>query len=50
MRTPTMQDMYIGLDGGPAILMGSSPDSVERFYYDFPDLATGNTYTVTVIW
>ena len=47
MRTPTMQDMYIGLDGGPAILMGSSPDSVERFYYDFPDLATGNTYRVT---
>ena len=47
MRTPTMQDMYIGLDGGPAILMGSSPDSVERFFYDFPDLATGNTYTVT---
>ena len=47
MRTPTMQDMYIGLDGGAAILMGSSPDSVERFYYDFPDLVTGNTYTVT---
>ena len=47
MRTPTMQDMYIGLDGGPAILMGSSPDSVERFYYEFPDLATGGTYTVT---
>ena len=47
MRTPTMQDMYIGLDGGPAILMGSSPDSVERFYYDFPDLASGNTYRVT---
>jgi iron complex outermembrane receptor protein len=47
MRTPTMQDMYIGLDGGPAIFMGSSPDSVERFYYDFPDYATGNTYTVT---
>ena len=37
MRTPTMQDMYIGLDGGPAILMGSSPDSVERFFYEFPD-------------
>ena len=47
MRTPTMQDMYIGLDGGPAILFGSSPDSVERFHYDFPDLASGNTYTVT---
>ena len=41
-----MQDMYIGLDGGPTILMGSS-DSVERFYYDFPDLASGNTYRVT---
>ena len=49
MRTPTMQDMYIALDGGPAILFGSSPDSVERFYYDFPDLASGNTYTVTVL-
>ena len=45
MRTPTMQDMYIGLDGGPAILFGSSPDSVERFRYEHSTLS--GTYTVT---
>ena len=45
MRTPTMQDMYIGLDGGPAILFGSSPDSVERFRYEHNTLS--GTYTVT---
>ena len=45
MRTPTIQDMYIGLDGGPAILFGSSPDSVERFRYDFQYIKW-NTYTV----
>tara|TARA_B100000989_G_scaffold296222_1_gene278998 strand:- start:1644 stop:4544 length:2901 start_codon:yes stop_codon:yes gene_type:complete len=47
MRTPTMQDMYIGLDGGRAILFGSSPDSVERFYYDHVASSNGQTYTVT---
>ena len=45
MRTPTMQDMYIGLDGGPAILFGSSPDSVERFRYEHNTF--NGTYTVT---
>ena len=45
MRTPTMQDMYIGLDGGPAILFGSSPDSVERFVYEHNTF--NGTYTVT---
>jgi len=45
MRTPTMQDQYIGLDGGRAILFGSSPDSVERFRYEHNTF--GGSYTVT---
>jgi outer membrane receptor protein involved in Fe transport len=50
MRTPTMQDMYIGLGSGtqggfPVVLFGSSPDSVERFRYQH-NTFTGS-YTVT---
>tara|TARA_B100001057_G_scaffold128966_1_gene128037 strand:+ start:143 stop:3043 length:2901 start_codon:yes stop_codon:yes gene_type:complete len=45
MRSPTMQDQYIGLDGGRAILFGSSPDSVERFRYEHNTF--GGSYTVT---
>ena len=45
MRAPTMQDQYIGLDGGRGILFGSSPDSVERFVYEH-NTFTGS-YTVT---
>ena len=52
MRTPTMQDMYIGLRSGsqngfPIVLFGSSPDSVDRFTTDFINAATGASYTVT---
>jgi outer membrane receptor protein involved in Fe transport len=52
MRTPTMQDMYIGLRSGtqsgfPIVLFGSSPDSVDRFTTDFINGATGASYTVT---
>ena len=45
MRAPTMQDQYIGLDGGRAILFGSSPDSVERFRYEHNTFS--GSYTVT---
>ena len=50
MRTPTMQDMYIGLGSGtqngfPVVLFGSSPDSVERFRYEHNTF--GGSYTVT---
>ena len=45
MRAPTMQDQYIGLDGGRAILFGSSPDSVERFVYEHNTF--NGSYTVT---
>jgi outer membrane receptor protein involved in Fe transport len=30
-RNPTNQDQYIALDAGAAILLGSSPDSIERY-------------------
>lgn len=35
-RNPTNQDQYIGLVGSRTVLMGSSPDSVDRFkvYFD----------------
>ncbi len=50
MRTPTMQDMYIGLGSGtqngfPVVLFGSSPDSVERFIYQHNTF--NGSYTVT---
>jgi outer membrane receptor protein involved in Fe transport len=30
-RNPTTQDLYIGLDAGAAILVGSSPDNLDRY-------------------
>jgi len=41
-RNPTNQDQYIALNAGDKILMGSSPDSVERFNIDIqiPGTAT----------
>lgn len=49
-RNPTTQDLFIGLDGGRAILVGSSPDNLDR---DLPNTPlTGrkvyaNSYTVS---
>ncbi len=50
-RNPTTQDLYIGLDAGRAILVGSSPDNIDR--YTSPALnvsktgqAVGNPATV----
>ena len=34
-RNPTNQDQYIGLVGSRTVLMGSSPDSVNRFNVTF---------------
>jgi len=30
-RNPTTQDLYIGLDAGRAILVGSAPDNIDRY-------------------
>jgi outer membrane receptor protein involved in Fe transport len=34
-RNPTTQDLFIGLDAGRAILVGSAPDNLERYVRDF---------------
>jgi outer membrane receptor protein involved in Fe transport len=34
-QNPSSQDQYIGLDAGAAVLMGSSPDNVDRFKMKF---------------
>ena len=46
-RNPSSQDQYIGLDIGSAILMGSSPDNVERFSMDVLGVTTTDRYTLT---
>ena len=43
---PSTQDMYIGLDVGSGVLMGSSPDSIDRFRMSFTG-SNFNNYTVT---
>ncbi len=45
-RNPSSQDQYIGLDVSSAVLMGSSPDNVERFSMDLLG-NDGQTYTVS---
>jgi len=34
-RNPTTQDLFIGLDAGRAILIGSAPDNLDRYVRDF---------------
>ena len=45
-RNPTNQDQYIGLRGSRTVLMGSSPDSVDRFNMPF-QRADGAVFPVT---
>ena len=45
-QNPSAQDQYIGLDIGQAVLMGSSPDNVDRFNMSLRGLS-GNSYRVT---
>ncbi|SDB63801.1 TonB-dependent Receptor Plug Domain [Flavobacteriaceae bacterium MAR_2010_188] len=40
-RNPTTQDLYIGLDAGRAILVGSSPENLDRYSRDYPVSASG---------
>ena len=30
-RNPTTQDLFIGLDAGRAVLVGSAPDNLDRY-------------------
>ncbi len=34
-RNPTTQDLFIGLDAGRAILIGSAPDNLDRYVRDY---------------
>jgi outer membrane receptor protein involved in Fe transport len=45
-QNPSSQDQYIGLDVGQAVLMGSSPDSIDRFRMTFTG-SNFNQYTIT---
>jgi iron complex outermembrane receptor protein len=45
-RNPTNQDQYIALDAGQAILLGSSPDSIER-YNQMVTLENGTSARIT---
>ncbi|MGJ8549020.1 TonB-dependent receptor [Winogradskyella wichelsiae] len=45
-RNPTTQDLFIGLDAGRAILVGSAPDNLERYTRDFT-ASDGTVYTQT---
>ena len=40
-RNPTTQDLYIGLDAGRAILVGSAPDNPERYSRTYSVSGTG---------
>ncbi|MBT8277822.1 MAG: TonB-dependent receptor [Bacteroidia bacterium] len=40
-RNPTTQDLYIGLNAGPAVLVGSAPDNPERYSRVYPVSASG---------
>ncbi|MEY8020630.1 TonB-dependent receptor [Muriicola sp. SD30] len=44
-RNPTTQDLFIGLDAGLAVLVGSAPDNLDRDIRNFPLSAAGETLT-----
>ncbi|PWK20389.1 TonB-dependent receptor [Xanthomarina spongicola] len=40
-RNPTTQDLFIGLDAGPYVLIGAAPDNLDRFSRDYSVSAAG---------
>src|SRR5690606_1327497 len=42
-RNPTTQDLFIGLDAGRAILVGSAPDNLDRYSRTYPVSAAGQS-------
>ena len=42
-RNPTTQDLFIGLDAGRAVLVGSAPDNLERYTRDYDISTVGQT-------
>ena len=46
-RNPTSQDLYIGLDVSQVVIIGTSPDSVDRFTMDLVGQSSLDSYTIT---
>ena len=46
-RNPTSQDLYISLDVSQVVIIGTSPDSVDRFTMDLVGQSSLNSYTIT---
>ena len=46
-RNPTSQDLHIGLDVSQVVIIGTSPDSVDRFNMDLVGASSLNSYNVT---
>ncbi|MBL6684957.1 MAG: TonB-dependent receptor, partial [Flavobacteriaceae bacterium] len=46
-RNPSSQDLYIGLDVSQVVIIGTSPDSVDRFNMDLVGASSLNSYNVT---
>ncbi|WP_297764414.1 TonB-dependent receptor [uncultured Muriicola sp.] len=46
-RNPTTQDLFIGLDAGLAVLVGSAPNNLDRDIRSFPVSAAGQTITMS---
>ena len=44
-RNPSSQDLYISLDVAQAVLIGTSPDSIDRFRMDLTGSSSLNSYT-----
>lgn len=44
-RNPTTQDLYIGLDVGRAVLVGSAPDNPQRYVDTYDVSPAGQTFT-----
>ena len=44
-RNPTTQDLFIGLNAGRAILVGSAPDNLDRDIRNFPVSTSGQAIT-----
>lgn len=44
-RNPTTQDLFIGLNAGRAVLVGSAPSNLDRDIRQFPLSASGQTLT-----
>ena len=45
-RNPTTQDLFIGLDAGPYVLVGSAPDNLDRYSRSYQISGSGQTLGV----